>query len=368
MTPNRTSPLRLTFNKPVVVHNFVNHGEEQTKGLKVRIEDGHVHFLPVSEVKDADDVHLIGDSPTSFSRKRGGAEVQIAGTMAAKVAEAFKNPAGPFFTLSREKDGWLVARPHVSSQAPSRFEAHLRVWNDEHGRIVRNAPKAKKQGGTPKVTKPRAPKVNENIVDFAEMAARIHHAREVVDSVSGIRRPGRPARELTDARATLVAFERLVADFGGGMVATDGELARVTAELRNAQSELRQAREMLAQAQANLKSYSERQQDAIHETQDLLDRVFSNTRKDVEPIPARVQAKAPVAPVARAPKASPAPKPRAAKAAAKAAPVTVAAKAVVPKVVAPTPEPVLVRRTRADRKEGRRGGRLSARERRALNA
>lgn len=353
MTPNRTSPLRLTFNKPVVLHNFVDHGDEQTRGFKVRIEDGLVHFLPISEVKDADDVHLIGDKPNSFARKRGGAEIQIAGSMAAQVAKAFRNPAGPFFTLSREKDGWLVARPHSKPEAPSRLVAHLRVWNEEHGRIVRNSNQKRNASATAAPPKVRVPKQRENVFDFSEAADRVRRAKTMIEETSTVRRPGRPGREITDARATMVAFEQLVSEVGGQPVDVDGELGRMRselsrtkAELQTAQSELSQAREMLAQAQSTLKDYGERQKDAIHETQHLLNRVFPNHRKDE---PAQTKARQ-----TRVMKAQPAVPP---------------AKAPVAKAgTANEDEPVLVRRGRTDRKENRRGARPSARSRRAMNA
>lgn len=363
MTPNRTSPLRLTFNKPVVLHNFVNHGDEQTKGLKVRIEDGLVHFLPISEVKDADDVHLIGDSPTTFSRKRGGAEVQIAGRMASEIAKAFRNPAGPFFTLSREKDGWLVARPYTSSEPPSRLVAHLRVWNEEYGRIIRNPPQ-KTARVSREVSAPRKAKPHSNIFDFSDAAERVRRAAALVEEAGSVRRPGRPGREITDARAALAAFEQLATELGVQSVVGDGELARVKAELartqtalRHAESELTQARQKLAEARDNLTTYGERQQNAIHETQDLLDRVFPNNRKapETEPQPPKVRQSRAKPILKAAPKSAPK----------SAQPKT----SVATKIAEPQAEgPVLVRRQRVDRKEGRRGGRLSARERRALNA
>jgi hypothetical protein len=238
MTIKRESPLRLTFNKPAVVQYI--RDDEQTKGLKIRVEDGMVHFLPVDEITDGDVVPLIGDKPGIYVRKRGGAEVIIEGSMADDVADAFQNESGPFFVLSRQKNtGWLVAKPHLSAEAPSKFTAHLRVWNDEYGRMSQPDVKAKKT--TRKISDKTATKTS-SIFDISDPMERINKAREIVNAVRG---PGRPSRAYVEARDAVAAFDQST-DMGIGDIELQTKLTKIRSEIEVARTSLVNAEDFLS--------------------------------------------------------------------------------------------------------------------------
>lgn len=179
--------LRLTFNKPTVGHYF--KGEEAT-GVRVKIEDGVVQFLPVNQTGGKDFL------PVEV-RERGGAIAIVEGTRAAELAEALHNSAGPFFTLERVKGGWLQATPYPKNSAPAKFEPHVRVWvpKEETAQVVRSV--------APSV----APATN-----LPALLQMVRNAQATVAAFQSSKKPGRPPREVLEARQHLEDFRRLAAE------------------------------------------------------------------------------------------------------------------------------------------------------------
>lgn len=182
---------KLTFNRPAV-RQFIEGNENS--GLRIRTtDDGRVQFMPSSNPED--------DTANLVPRTRGGYESVVEGFAADEILNLLKNPHGPFFTLKRQQDGWIQAEPYAGRDAPPKFEPHVRVWHA-------NIPKAGK-GATVTRTKAAKPKLSAETtpIDIAERVRWAH------DKLSGERRPGRPSREMTEAREIKQSFEQAVAEF-----------------------------------------------------------------------------------------------------------------------------------------------------------
>ncbi len=172
---------RLTFNKPTISRNFDG---EKVVAVRVKIEDGVAMFLPVTD-KTAKDTLPIA------VRERGGGESFVEGTKAEELRAALHNPDGPFFTLHRREGGWLAAMPWPRDSAPPKPEPHLRTWQPDS----RSASQSKQ------------PEVNaESLSGFLNM---VTEARDLVTNFETNKRPGRPPREIVEARESLALFDRL---------------------------------------------------------------------------------------------------------------------------------------------------------------
>lgn len=172
---------RLTFNKPTIARNF--DGEKVT-AVRIKIENGIAMFLPVTEPATKDVL------PISV-RGRGGGEAFVDGVKADELRAALQNPHGPFFTLHRKEGGWLAAVPWTREGAPPKPEPHLRTWSLD-GRATSMA---------------KTPEVNpDTLSSFLNM---VTDARELVSSYDANRRPGRPPRDIVQARENLALFDRL---------------------------------------------------------------------------------------------------------------------------------------------------------------
>jgi hypothetical protein len=183
--------MRITFNKPATEQFF---RAEEAEGVRVQIDNGKVQFLPVSgSDTQADDVLPV------VPRSRGGAEAKIEGSMADALATAMRNEHGVFFVLERLKGGWLAPRPHPNAEPPPKFVPHIRIWSGVDEEV--EAPKVQRHATE------AAP--NPEIVVALE---KVRGARDLIDRYSGERRPGRPPREVLEARATLAAFEGVAAE------------------------------------------------------------------------------------------------------------------------------------------------------------
>lgn len=110
---------KITFNKPAT-RQFIDGVE--CGGLEVRIVDGCVQFRPV--------VDLGSESVELSMRDRGGFEITISGSAENELLAAFKNDAGPYFTLRRQGE-WMVTAPYNKDGEPPKFEPHLRLWSKE---------------------------------------------------------------------------------------------------------------------------------------------------------------------------------------------------------------------------------------------
>lgn len=172
---------RLTFNKPTIARNF--DGEKVT-AVRIKIENGVAMFLPVTEQSTKDVLPIA-------VRGRGGGEAFVDGVKADELRAVLKNPHGPFFTLHRKEGGWLAAVPWTRDSAPPKPEPHLRIWSPD-GRAASMA---------------KAPEVNEE--SLSGFLSMVQEARELVSSYDANRRPGRPPREIVQARANLALFDRL---------------------------------------------------------------------------------------------------------------------------------------------------------------
>lgn len=185
-----TGRYRLTFNKPAVVQLLQTANGEEADGIKVRLEDGKLSFLPVCD-SDENDVLLLEH------RSRGGMEAMVEGTLSKELIAALSHDAGPFSVLTRRAGGWIVPVPHPEEQAPPKFVPHVRVWDNIV--VEKAAPKAKK-----------ADKTNGSL---HHMIDELHQARQVVAAFD-LKAPRRGAtpKKVREARALLTSFEGMVAD------------------------------------------------------------------------------------------------------------------------------------------------------------
>lgn len=192
-----TDGYRLTFNKPAVAQLLHTDDGEQADGLKVRIEDGKVSFLPVHGSKEGDVLRI-------ETRSRGGVEAAVEGTMADDLIRALANDDGPFSILHRQAGGWLAPTPHPSGEAPSKFVPHVRVWQSG---VVR--PKRAKAA---KATRRKTGK-QESGLNIVQMFDQLIQARQTVVAFDRDKRRGQPPRAVREAREALSAFESMVTDF-----------------------------------------------------------------------------------------------------------------------------------------------------------
>lgn len=169
--------LRLTFNKPTVVHHMLG----DIRGVKVAIENGAVQFLPVSDIDDNDVL------PLQF-RTRGGAEVIVEGKRVGELKAALEHQT-PFATLERTTGGWLKASPWDSEEDPPKFSTHIRVW----------APKAERKTTKPKIKKAVGKTKIEHInTGPIDLTAMVNEAKALLDG--HVPHRGRPSREISQAR------------------------------------------------------------------------------------------------------------------------------------------------------------------------
>lgn len=183
---------KLTFNRPAV-RQFIEGND--THGLRIRTtDDGKVQFLPATSSED--------DSAPLAPRTRGGYESFVEGKREQEILDHLKNPfGGPFFVLKRVSDGWVQAEPYEGRDAPPKFEPHVRVWH---------AAMPKAEG---KVASPVRAKTKPKIAAEATPIDIAERVRWAYDRLSGERRPGRPSREMTEAREIRQSFEAAVTEF-----------------------------------------------------------------------------------------------------------------------------------------------------------
>ena len=177
---------RLTFNKPMIALNF---GGEQEAAVRVKIEDGIAYFLPVMDASAADAL------PISV-RVRGGGEAYVEGNRADELRAALTNDVSPFFTLQRQEGGWLVAVPWLRDVPPPKPVPHVRGWVPTEGNEA--------------LTKD-VEFNNEALNGFISL---VQNARQMVATFAEEKRPGRPPKEIVEARSTLALADRLVGVVG----------------------------------------------------------------------------------------------------------------------------------------------------------
>ena len=182
---------KLTFNKPAV-RQFID-GEE-SRALRVKLDGGHVMFMPSTTLDD--------DTAKLTPRTRGGFEASIEGHRADELLQALENPAGPFFVLRRVNKDWLIAEPYEGDDAPPKFEPHVRVWSPNHARVAEPVVETKK-------IKRKKAKVAPKIEQPSAME-RVRWAYELLSEPS---KPGRPNREVAEAKQIRTQFETAATQF-----------------------------------------------------------------------------------------------------------------------------------------------------------
>lgn len=199
---------RITFNKPAVKLM----GDNDVQNLKVRLEGGIVFFRPVRG-REQDTIEVSG-------RTRGGGEAVVEGRFAEDLFRALTNRHGPFFTL-RSENGWFVATPYPSHAAPSKFAPHLRVW----------VPKAAATHAT--AVPELYPMSLADSLKSARLALQrdpesIRHAKALIDRYNADRKPGRPSREVMEAKTILAEFTSLTECLPGLKLVLDMSLLTKT--------------------------------------------------------------------------------------------------------------------------------------------
>lgn len=184
---------RLTFNKPMISLNF---GGEQEAAVRVKIEDGIAYFLPVMDASGPDAL------PISV-RTRGGGEAYVEGNKEMELRAALTNDVSPFFTLQRQEGGWLVAVPWLRDVPPPKPVPHVRGWTPTEGAEA--------------LTKD----VEFNHEALEGFVSLVQNARQMVAAFAEEKRPGRPPKEIVEARSTLALADRLAEIIGQP---TDGRL------------------------------------------------------------------------------------------------------------------------------------------------
>lgn len=181
---------KLTFNKPTV-DSFMRG--DDFDGLRVKINDGGVEFLPVSvgEATMSDDYPE--DVIPISTRERGGAEMIVEGSEASNLLRLLNdmNPGGRFFTVERGSGGWLHLEPFVETDerpSPGRTSRTMRVWSNID---PTNQPVACDLSTS--VSKP----VGElTVADFLSLS-------EQVSAYESLRRPGRPPSHILECKARI---------------------------------------------------------------------------------------------------------------------------------------------------------------------
>jgi hypothetical protein len=180
---------KITFNKPAG-RQFIQ-GEE-SGGLRIKIQDGTVMFMPVPNDNLPDTAKLI-------PRTRGGFETFIDGSEADAVLETLHNEAGPFFIIKRVSKDWVAAEPYSGKDAPPKFEPHIRVWTPKSKSTDAKQAKTKVKKATSVTVNETAqqPSAFEQIIDI----------NWAYQKLSEPPHPGRPDKETIKARAIRDSFE-----------------------------------------------------------------------------------------------------------------------------------------------------------------
>lgn len=175
-----TNAFKITFNKPAQLAFFEG---EDASGLKINLSEESLVLTPARRAKGSDVVPL-------HPRSRGGLEAVIDGSMTEDLKSALHNPDGPFFILQRRKGGSLAVVPWGRSEAPPKFTPHLRVWMD----------------------RPECFAV-DSYNDFPSLIHQLRNAKEIVNQAMNEKRPGRPTKEVAEAKKLLRSFTELAEDF-----------------------------------------------------------------------------------------------------------------------------------------------------------
>lgn len=173
---------KLTFNKPA--YSMFFQGED-AKGVRIRVQEGVALFKPVQSLEGTDIAPI-------QERNRGGIEAMIEGHMSETILNALKNPNGnPFFMLERAPKGWFYARPFDGSKRePSRFQAQVRVWSRDAVRPLSTQVVHDLQG-----------------MGSTEFLKEVVNAKSIIDGYDSMKKPGRPPKEVSDARDLIKVFE-----------------------------------------------------------------------------------------------------------------------------------------------------------------
>jgi hypothetical protein len=189
-----SSTFKLTFNKPAV-RQFISKKEHETRGTMAKGLDIHqVGGIAMFRQGDPDDCSVV-----MLPRTRGGYEAIIEGTQSATLLAALENGDGPFFTLERDPDNkdWVAAKPWPSTEAPPKFEPHVRLWVHDGSHTYVSPLRSKK-------TKPKAPKAK---VKAAPTIPYIDQVRMAYRKLNEPRGPGRPGNDHKQAKAVVAKFE-----------------------------------------------------------------------------------------------------------------------------------------------------------------
>lgn len=178
---------KLTFNKPAV-RQFI---EEGAHGLKIKIEDGVAMFKPSTNREGPDVAKL-------EPRTRGGYEATVEGTGVDDLMQVLKNPHGPFFVLKRSARGYVSAHPWPNRDAPPKFEPHVRVWHSKAS--------TKKTAAKTEAKPSAATKKPTQDIDYLE------RVRWAYGKLAETPRPGRPSKDIVEARQIKEAFEHAAFD------------------------------------------------------------------------------------------------------------------------------------------------------------
>ena len=174
--------LKLTFNKPATKAFF--EGIDAC-GIQVEFVDGSVMFKPVNQEAGEKVVRIT-------QRSRGGTEALVEGSLAADLYAVRPDPHQPYFVLSRVS-GWIVAAPYVGTkQEPPRFEPHVRVWIKGEVKPPSDALIAAVQN-----------------MSQGQLFAAIREAEYLVARYDAQTKPGRPPREISQARELLQVVDNL---------------------------------------------------------------------------------------------------------------------------------------------------------------
>lgn len=195
-----TNRFKLTFNKPAV-RQFL---EGDDKGLRMRVDNGVVMF------KTSKAANLPDAAPLD-QRTRGGFEAVVEGESAADILANLQNPAGPFFVLKRREGGWVAAEPYDGTDAPPKFEPHVRVWTAREKTAEKPVKKKAKTGRRVKST--AAAPISGPDTPYLETV------RTAYATLAQVARPGRPSNEerqgRMEAREIVTNFEATAKELMG---------------------------------------------------------------------------------------------------------------------------------------------------------
>lgn len=177
---------KVSFNLPARRLFFSDDG---IKGIMIHLDDDKILFRPTTTLEPVSAVRM-------RERTRGGFESVISGTMAAhlfSVLTQTATPTRPFFILSHsnKSPGWIELRHFSHDCAPSKSQAHLRVW-------------------MPRDREEHLPLEDSAVVK--RFVALITASQETIAGHVRDRKLGRPSREIMMARETMKVFEKLAID------------------------------------------------------------------------------------------------------------------------------------------------------------